>query len=324
MPDPIEPKQTVNDTMDAFFESKDGGEVQPQETAQPETEQVVTQEEDGSGPVTTPSTPEAAKDKGFASHPKWIERENKLKEAEARAKQLEQDSSRYAKLLDDPATYKRFLESQGFRPEQIAQAMAEKGMTVEAKAPTNTPAAQDIAEATCKKLGWDITRLNSEQRAYINDQISLIKAVAEDMFGPQINERLRPIEGFLEEQRIAFKTQSEFQEAQKLAKEEFPHLDWDKDIIPLMDNHIKELDKKDPQTLIRFNNPSIEIYKEATRSLFRELRVSEGRQEVRNNLKKNARPLVSHAPVLNGERTKGKSVRETADSFLDSVGMKND
>lgn len=324
MSDPIiEPKKTVSDTVDDFFSNRDAeGVEQPQDTAQPENEQVATPTEDGSDPVKTPSTEDTTKDKGFASHPAWQAREQKLKETEARAKQLEQDSQRYAKLLDDPAIYRKFLESQGFRPEQIEQAMAEKGFQVETKSQSNSPAAQDIAEATCKKLGWDITRLNNEQRAYINDQISLIKAVAEDMFGEKLNERLRPMEGFLQQQQTAQKVAKGYEDAKREAKTEFPDLDWDKDIEPAMAKYLDDLDKRDPKGTIQID--AMTLYEKATRQLLKEKKISEGRQEVRNDLKRNARPLVPRASITGDKNSKGKSVRETADTFLDSLGMKNE
>lgn len=316
---------SVNQTMDSFFEKTETPqENSPESTPTPEPEANVDDTvKNGEADETQGDVETGGKLPETIPYQKFQSVVKQRQEFEAKAKQLEQESTRYAKLLDDPATYKKFLELQGFRPEEIAQAMAEKGFQVEAtqpKLPAGTT--QDIAEATCKKLGWDITRLNTEQRAYVNDQISLIKAVAEDMFGEKLNERLRPMEGFLEQQQTMQRVSKGYDEAKREAKTEFPDLDWDKDIEPAMAKYLDELDKRDPKGSIQID--AMTLYEKATRQLLKEKKVSEGRQEVRNSLKKNARPLVVNSQALQGDRAKGKSVRETADSFLDHLGLKND
>ncbi len=327
-----EPKQTVSDTIDSFFAKNDatGGEEQPQDNAQPETEQPVETPEDGSDPVKTPSTesPDSFKgvDKGFANHPKWIEREQKLKEAEAKATQFETNLSR---LLDDPLVYKKYLETQGYSKEEISQAMAQRGFVEEQK-PSMAPAAQDIAEATCKKLGWDISRLNGEQKAYINDQIRLIQAVAEDLFGKaqaNFEQRLKPLEGFVQQGQIVAQINKEYSDVVDTARNEFPEIiktpeDFEKIIKPAMDALLDELDAKDPQKNISIDART--LYERATRQLLKEKKLSEERQEVREGLKKNAKPLMPRTPIPVGDRKdKGKSARETANAFLNSIGVKD-
>lgn len=325
MPDPnIEPKQSVDDTINKFFDSDaNAGSEQPQD-AQPETVEQDVQPEAGGEPAKeTPTDEQPGKDKGFAQHPAWAEREAKLKEANAKIKDLERSSSVYAKLLDDPSVYKKYLEAQGFDKETIERSMREKGFT-EAKpqATPQAPQAQDIAESICKKLNWDVSRLNTEQRAYINDQISLIQAVSEEYFGKAINDRLKPMEDYLGQVTVHNKLSSEYDKAKTEAKNEFPDLDWEKDIEPAMKKYLDELDEKDPKKTISID--PVTLYEKATRQLLKEKKTSEARQEVRNDLKKNARgltPRPSTRPQSNS--FKGKSAKETADNFLDSIGVKD-
>lgn len=325
MPDPNEqPKQTVNDTMDNFFASKDGGDEQPQENAVPETAEEVSQPEAGGEPAKqTPTDEPTDKNKGFANHPAWQEREAKLKEATNKIKELERSSSVYSKLLDDPSVYKKYLEAQGFDRETIERSMREKGFVEERpKAVAQTPQAQDIADNICKKLGWDVSRLNTEQKAYINDQISLIKAVAEDMLGNTLNDRLKPMEEYLGQVNVQQKMSSEFDKVKAEAKAEFPDLDWENDIEPAMSKYMDDLDAKDPRKTISIDPQT--LYERATRQLLKEKKIADGRQEERNDLKKNARGLTPRpSPRGVSNQFKGKSPRETADNFLDSIGIKD-
>lgn len=319
---------TVDETMDKFFENRDSttsGEEQPQENAQPENEQTETKEaESDSDKTESTETSDSFKDvdKGFANHPAWQKRETKLKEAEAKIKELEGSSSIYARLLDDPLIYKKYLETQGFSKESISRVMAEKGFQVEAQKAPTAPSGQDIAENICKKLNWDIGRLNQDQKNYITDQISLIQAVAEDIFGKTLDARLKPMEGYLRQVESEKTIDSDLQSAMAKAKEEFPDLDWEKEILPAMDKWLEELDKKDPRKTIKIDAET--LYEKATRQLLKEKQIAGARQEERNGLKKNARPLMPRFPNQKSPNSfKGGTARETADKFLDSIGLKD-
>lgn len=319
---------TVDETMDKFFASQDApaAEAQPEESS-PQNVQPAEGTEGGSDPQKTLSTPPADEYKGvpegFRNHPSWMAREAKLKEAREKAEELERSNSVYSKLLDDPLVYKKFLEAQGFDKETVENAMREKGFEVEPQqAPPQAPAAQDIASDICKELGWDISRLNAEQKAYINDQISLIQKVAEKYIGKTLDSRLKPMESYLQSVEQQKRISTDYDKAKAEAKQEFPDLDWEKDIEPAMARYLDELDKKDPKGTIRID--AITLYERATRTLLKEKRVSEERQEARDTLRQNSRPLQPRAPFQKNQGDlKGKTVKETADKFLDSVGMKN-
>ena len=328
-----EPKKTVDQTADEFFNKLDGatdGEQQPESS--PATEQSVETSEDGSDPAKTPSTESAdsykGADKGFASHPAWIERENKLKEAQAK---LEQSSGELARLLDDPRIYKKYLESKGYQPAQVAHEMARRGFKVEDAAEQrglDKETKRSIAEAACEKLGWNINALTPEQRAYINDHVALTEQVIEAKLGETLDKRLAPIEGFLRDTQNAERDRVEFEEVKKAAMAEFPEefkkdpQYWSKVIEPAMNAYLDELDKKDPQRRQRIDWQT--LYERSTRQILKEKRTAEESQEARDGAKKNARPLVPGAsiPTTKKSELKGKTVGETADKFLDSIGFK--
>lgn len=305
----------VDETIDKFLDEKEGGE-QPGESS-PSPEQPEGQPEDGSGPEKTPSTADAGKekDRGFADHPAWKEREAKLKEAQAKLDEAERQNSQLSRLLDDPSIYRKYLQAQGVTDEaSIRRALAERGLKEEA------PASQgSIAEVICKKLGWDISRLDAKQREYIEDQISLAKAVAEETMGKSFDERFKKVEGFISNADRRERESAEWRTVQSRAKEEFPELDFNKDLEPAMNKYLDEFDKRSPNVYI---SPT-ELYEKATRELLKEKRISAGRQEERDGLKKNARPLRPVSPPTKPEgMTKGKNAKETADAFLDAAGIK--
>lgn len=335
MSDPIiEPKKTISDSVDEFFE-KDTTDGEQQPEAQPETEQPETPENEADSVKTEVPEDKAdvAGDKGFASHPAWQKREQKLKETEAKLKELEASSSVYSRLLDDPGIYKKFLEAQGFRPEEVARAMADKGFQTPQTGPAAPTGLDDktkrsIAEAACEKLGWNIKSLTPEQQAYIRDQVALTEQVFDLKLKEALDARLGPLEGFVKENEAAKKLQSGYEEAKKLAREEFkdefqknPQY-WEKVIEPAMHKYLDDLDKRDPRNTIKIDPDA--LYEKATRQILKERRFAQESQEARDVAKKNARPLQP-GPSQPGQKTnnlKGKNVGETVDKFLESAGWK--
>ena len=337
MSDPVnEPKETpsVKDTINNFFdnlEAKEGEEQPPVSSPENEQPEETPESESDSPKTLNPENPDSLKgvDKGFANHPVWKEREQKLKDAEAKIKELEGSSSVYARLLDDPHVYKKFLEAQGFSKEEIESSMADKGFETEPEVTrkaivdnaTESVPSDQIAEEICKKLGWDISSLKQEQKDYINDQIKLTQAVIDRFIGEKIDSRMKPMEGYLREVEIGKKVSSDYDKAKTEAKKEFPELDWEKDIEPAMTRYLDDLDKRDPKGNIRID--AVTLYEKATRQLLKEKRIKQERQEVRDGLKANAKPLLPRSPVpSNGNSQKGKTVRETAENFLTSIGFK--
>lgn len=312
-----EPKQNLEDSIGDKFEELTAGE-QPQESS-PESEQPTDQPEGGSDPLKTQGTADE-KDKGFASHPKWIERENKYKEATKSLEQKETELARFSKLLDDPEVYTKWLKSQGYSDAHIQNELREKGYDSN---PTDKQSnqAQAIAERACAKLGWDITKLNQDQKAYIQDSVNLTMAIIQEAVGPMIDQRVRPMEQVSTEWTQQKQFNSEEMEVQKLAKDEFPEADWESVIKPAIAKFLNELDEKDPKRTIKLSYE--DIYYRATRPLLRELNESKGRQEVRDTNKKNLRPLGTGTASRTGEPAqKGKSAREEAEAFLEARGVR--
>lgn len=310
-----EPKQDLQQATEDAFDKIVGGE-QPQESS-PVTEQVV-KEEDGSDPVKTPSTPETT-DKGFADHPAWKAREAKLMEAREALKTKEAEAERYSKLLDDPAVYAKWLKQQGYSDAHIQQAMREKGFETKQDS-SQSNQAQAIAERACAKLGWDITRLNPEQKAYIQDSVNLTMAIIQEAVGPMIESRIKPYEDVSTEwlqERQFFQEESY---VKTLAAEEFPNVDWKEVIVPAIDKFLKDMDEKDPKHTIRMSYE--DIYYRATRPLLREVNENKGRQEIRDTNKRNARPLGTGTASKTGEPGIKRNARDEAESFLESRGIR--
>lgn len=324
---------SVADTMEKFFEDREaeGGDPKPEVEAPPQKEESE-EAPSGSVPPKTPKDGENPDDykgvpEGFRNHPAWMSREQKLKETQGKLKELETSNSVYSRLLDDPLVYRKYLETQGFSKEEIGQALAERGIEDESpkqetpKDQSNAPGPYEIANKVCKNLGWDMSRLNQEQKDYLKDQILLTQELFNTFVGPALESRLKPVESFVREQAVNREVSRGYEEAKSLAKEEFPNLDWEKDIEPAMHKYLDDLDKRDPKGRIKID--TLTLYEKATRQILKEKKESVARQEDRNDLKKNARPLVPGSQAQRtGSPTKGKSVKETAENFLTSIGFK--
>lgn len=289
-----EPNKDAVLSADEIFDKVTAGE-QPQESS-PAPEQPNPQSEDGSDPAKTPSTTEESADKGFASHPAWIEREQKYKEARELLKAEQDKAQKLSRLLDD--------------------------LKAKAEPKQETNQARSIAERVCSKLGWDITRLNPEQKDYINDQVSLTMAILEERVGSMLDERLKPMEQMSQEYQMQRQFQTEDLQVREIARQEFPNVKFDEVIKPAISKYLAELDEKDPDRTIQLSYE--DIYYRATRNLLRELNESKGRQEVRDANKANARPL-GKAPSTNvaPQPVKGLKPHELVESIFDKVTGKH-
>ncbi len=315
-----EPNTDKAESVGEIFDKLTAGE-QPQESS-PVTEQVETQPEGGSDPLTTPSKVESA-DKGFASHPVWIERENKYKEAKELLKQRDSEREQYSKLLDDPQVYAVWLKQQGYSDAHIRQALADKGyQTPQNQQETDkSNQAIAIAEKACKELGWDINRLDEQQKSYINDSVNLTMKVIEQTIGPMLDKRFGPIEQMSNEMNQQKQFQTDDARVRSISQEEFPGISWEEVIQPAISKFLKELDIKDPKRTEKMSYD--DMYYRATRPLLREFEVSKGRQEVRDMNKRNARPLGTGVSSKAGEpAAKGKDPRQELESILDAKGIR--
>jgi len=316
-----EPKSNPEELIEQTLDKLQAGE-QPQESS-PVTEQVEPQQVDEGDSAKTQSTVEPTEDKGFASHPKWLEREEKLKEARELLKQRDIEREQYSKLLDDPQVYAKWLKQQGYSDVQVAEAMRGKGYETNSRenVAEKPNQAQAIAERACNKLGWDINRLSAEQKAYINDSVSLTMAIIQEAVGPMIQQGVAPYEKMYNDFSQEKQFNSEDAQVRKLAGEEFKGVDFDDVIKPAIQKFCDEMDAKDPQRTIKLSYE--DIYYRATRPLLRELEASKGRQEVRNTNKANARPLGTGPTSKSGEPApKGGSHRDQLEAMLDAKGIR--
>ena len=299
---------------------------QPQEST-PATEQVETQPEGESDSLKTPSKVETAiptekeTELGPVPYAKFSEMAKKHREANELLKAKEAEAQRYSKLLDDPEVYAKWLKQQGYSDEHIKQAMREKGYQAPQKEAEKNNQAQAIAQRACAKLGWDITRLNDEQKAYINDSVNLTMAVIEESVRPMLDQRFGPIEEMSQEMQAHKQFNADEIAVKKLAEEEFKGTDWETVIKPAISQYLAKLDESDPKRTIKLSYE--DIYYRATRPLLRELNETKGRQEVRNVNKSNARPLGTGVSSKTAEPSgKGRSAREEAEAFLESRNIR--
>lgn len=287
-----DPKPSIEEMVDSALNpvaEQQGEKVAP--TEQPEVATGST----GEVPKTQDQVIQPEQDKGFASHPAWVEREAKLKEAREQLKAKEAEATRYAKLLDD------LQKRQEPKSEQGKEATA-----------------QSIAEKACKKLGWDISRLNQEQRAYIQDHVDLTMAAVEDYVKEAMDKRLGPIEQSSQE----WAAQKQYQAAEarwaKLAAED--KLDT-KVVQSAINKYCEELDQRDPERTIKLSDE--DLYYRATRPLLREQEVSKTRQEARDTVKQNAKPLGRQPQTqVADEPNKPKKPLEFLEKQLDGMGIR--
>lgn len=297
MLDTNEPKDSFDKHYDAIVGGATGGEQQ--EASSPQTEQ--TEVKVGStGEVQKtqdqPQQPET--DKGFANHPAWQAREEKLKEARAQLQAKEAEAKRYATLLDE--FQKRQTPAEGSQATKLS-----------------------LAEQACKLKGWDINRLTPEQRDVVNDQVELITAVLEIQRKSEMSEldkRLAPLEQArqrYEQEQAMTKAESKWSE---LAAED--KLDT-KVVQAAINKFCQELDVRDPERTIKLSDE--DLYYRATRPLLREKEVSQARQEVRNGVKANARPLgkMPSTPIKDGQKSIKKDESAYLDELLEKNGVRN-
>lgn len=310
-----EPKEVV--TEDAFDKAFDDvmGNEQPQDTAQPETD-----ESDKSGAVGEPAEETHSaeptdhgkpdeKDKGFASHPAWIERENKLKEERKARERLESELSRISALLDDPAQLETHLKSKGFK---IDKEQKNNG----------------LFERIAQKRGWDKNRLTQDQVDYINDLIGVIQDVSSFEFEEKMGQRLKPIEESYFQNQAMQKTKTDLEQAQGLV-EKFG-FDWDKEVLPALGKYLDELDEKDPDRKKFTNINVVDWVKDYMMPLLVEKGTLQARQEKRDGLKKDAKgttPSASQTPNASVKvpswQKDPKGFNDAVDRLMDEMGVKD-
>lgn len=315
-----DPQDLIGETLDALTGAKDVAQENSPENVQPE---VKTENVDNTVKTGESVTAEGAGVPENVPYKRFQEINQRHKEATELLKQRDSEREQYSKLLDDPQVYAKWLKQQGYSDAHINQALAEKGF----QTPQNkldaekSSEAMAVAEMVCAKLGWDITRLTPEQKAYVQDSVSLNMAVIEDRVSSILDKRLGPIEQMSNEMSQQKQFNSEESEVLKLASTEFPDVSWEEVIKPAISKFLGELDEKDPKRTIQLSYE--DIYYRATRPLLRELELSKGRQEVRDKNKANARPLGTGTATKSGEPvSKGANPRDQLEAILDAKGIR--
>lgn len=293
-----DPKDSFDERYDAVMSPKAEVE-QTGETVAPTEQTVTAPTSTGEVQKTQEAVQKPETDKGFANHPAWQEREAKLKEAREALQAKQAEADRYAKLLDEL---------------QKRQTTSAEGKQAQALS---------IAERACKRKGWDITRLSPEQRDIVNDQVELMMGVIEERETEQkveMDKRFAPLE----------QAQARWEQEQAMAKAESK---WSslagedkldvKVVQEAINKYCLELDKTDPQRQIKLSDE--DLYYRATRPLLREKEVSQARQEARNDVKANARPLgkTPGTAVKSGPQTNKKNEDEYMDELLNKHGVTN-
>ena len=319
-----EPKDLdVSTEVDNFLDTE--GEQAPQESS-PETPEPEQPKEDGSDPAKTPSTEaepsgdtEAPKDKGFADHPKWIERENKLKEAQRKLEDYERQQQQYAWIQKDPEAYEKHLRRQGYSDFEIQQQLRQAGFP-----PKRDESKQEsMLEFVAKKKGWNLETANQDQIAYLRDLSEMAEMIAEK----KAQDLISPIQRRLDESHASQDLNDSLSEVKQVAETE--GIEW-KIAQTAMSKTLQELDANQNVRLPRNERGQViidpmSLYQRSTRQLILERSKAKESQEQRNGAKKLATPLRPGAstPTPDSSKFKGKSPSEITDAFLDEVGYKD-
>lgn len=331
-----EPKESapksIDQSVDAFLDQHEAALNGTQGTGEPDEKSSAQESPDtpdgegGTDPQKTESTQEDAEGfegvpGGFAKHPAWQKQQQKLKEAQAELEKAKASSALYSELLADPVVYRKYLEKQGYRPDEIRQIMREQGLEI-----AETPKAQKpsgpaaLIERICEKRGWDMNALSADQKAYISDLVALAEDVAEAKFDEKLGPRIAPLEEHFQSELANRKVNAQMSQAKEYA--ERYKFDWAKDIEPILVKKLDELDAKDP-TGKRLKFDPVEWIRDVMPQLVEERALSTSRQEARNEAKKNLRPLGPGASTPTDKKSlKGRNVSETVDKFLDAAGIR--
>lgn len=317
MTDPnIEPKEaptrdSIIDSAAEAVEAKFNGAGTQDPEAAPLEHETDGQPDAGGEPAqqTPTGKPDVDDGKGFASHPAWIEREQKLKEAQARADKIQ---ATLDSLLDEPKNYERYLKSQGFSDDEIRRAMG--GKQVSQPKGMDDQAKISMAEEICKELGWNFNALNDQQKDYIRDTVTMNEKLFEKLISKTLDQRLKPLEENESQRQLSRNLELGYDAAKKSASEEFPEFDWDKDILPAMTAYLDELDKRDPKMTIAISPQ--DLYEKATRNILKEKKFRDSRQAERNVNKQNARPLTPGIQSNVSQGAKPKTWRDRVEQAI--------
>jgi len=302
-----EPKEAVStDTFEKAYSEVTSGQEQPQETAQPEIEQTKPVEEGLTDNHKTDSTQPEVSDKGFASHPAWIEREAKLKEAREELNSLREEQKKIQSLLADPNQLASLLQNNGYQ--------------------INKKAEETLFDKIAAKKGWDVKSLSPEQASYIRDLIDLSADVSDARIEQALAKKLGPLENQYRESQTQQKTKQDFEQAQELVGKY--GIDFEKEVAPALSKYLDDLDRTDPQKKVKVD--LLAWTKDHVLSIMQEKMKLQGRQDERDQKKsvlKTLTPSASSPQITNkgaipSYRKDPKGFDKVVDNLIDEMGYK--
>jgi hypothetical protein len=327
MPDTVtEPKQSVDEAIDNSIDQKmeelnkpsEQAPLQdaPQQEASDSSTVESAQETQGEGESDSQKTqgtqeqPEDFKgvEGGFAKHPAWIERENKLKEAQRQAEETQRQLEGYTSLLNDPEIYRRYLIRQGFTKAEVDREMQMRGFPVqEEKAKSSLY--QDVAR---ELYGDDLDAMTPEDKQTLKQLVKIIEVANKR----QIGSTLQPIQGQFEQQQRQQAVNRQLDEVERLSKEH--GFDYDKEVLPGMKLELDSFYKRNPGA--KQPPDAVNLYNAFVSRLLLERQKTKGLQEARDAKKANAKPLSQSVPA--SQKRKDRATPRTpqeVDSDIDSA-----
>lgn len=304
-----DPKQ---DPIDAAFQAveTESGKAQPT-PGQGEQVQNTQTVEGGSDPLKTPSTPEAVQkeDVGFASHPKWIERENKLKEAQKRAMDYERRLREMSSFLGSEDALKAYLDKQGF---ELKRRNAQQA---------------SLFEAIAQKKGWNLQGMDAEQRKQLEDLVDVIDSAAQTRFDALMQERLTPFNQTIQHIQAKESVTQDLESARALAEKY--GVSFDEVVSPKLSAHLDELDGQDPRFSKKVS--ATEFTREFLLDYLREQSKLNSNQEKRDEKRKDAKPVTpANAPTVPQTKSKvpmysrdPKGFDAAIDRAMDELGVRD-
>lgn len=307
MENTVEPKETIEDSVDAFL---DKGQEAPAASSPAEAPSVP-QAEDGSDPVKTPSTPETAgktleKELGPVPYDKFQEAIRKRQEADKALENERKEKEALSRLLDDPDTLKRYLQRQGYSDYEIRQELQRRGM------PVDSGQKKAVTERVLERMYGDkLKNLKPEDLEAIKENMGLVEAVTREILG----EEIQPLQRDVKQREAQARVDQELSEVEELAKTD--GIDFEKEAIPAMQLLFDKMAQADPR--VRKTPPSARsLYNEAVKQILLDRLKSNGRQEERDERKSRSKPITPHTPAVAPKEKKTFKSHEELDAEIDS------
>ena len=289
-----EPKQTMDEAIDSIVDSGI-----PQTESSPVEQETQVAVEGGSDPLktestqpTAPGTP-ASKELGPVPYDKFQEQIKRRQEIEQELKRTQDEQKLLSVLLDDPDTFKRYLQRRGYTDAEIRREFQKKGFDYEPR--TNGTLAEKVLG---RIYGERLKGAKPEDMDALNESVRLVEEVTKELLSREI----KPLKDQASQRENQARVDDELRQAEDMSKED--GFDFEKEAIPAMQIILSDMQKADPR-LTETPPSAIVLYERASRRLMRDKLKSNGRQEVRDEKKAVSKPLT---PAGTSVQSKGKRV----------------